>query len=79
MKQNTTNFFNYIQPHIIKLTNDEELPEHLRNHYMLNFNAIGIQYFIDNCMLVEDPENYGKFLYMLTNEAEKIRLTNIDE
>ena len=79
MKQNTTNFFNYIQPHIIKLTNDEELPEHLRNHYMLNFNAIGIQYFIDNCMLVEDPENYGKFLYMLTNEAEKIRLANIDE
>ena len=67
-------FFNYIQPTIVRLSNDESLPENLRGHYLVNLNVVGIPYFVDNYMLIEDGR--GGYMYMLTNDAHKIRLSD---
>ena len=73
----STNFYNYIQPSIIKCGNTENIPENLRNRYVLNINAMAIKWFVDNYMLIENPET-GEYMYMMTNEGEKIRL-NVDD
>lgn len=67
-------FFNYIQPTIVKLLDDETLPEGLRGHYLVNLNVVGIPYFVNNYMLIEDGK--GGYMYMLTNDAHKIRLSD---
>lgn len=67
-------FFNYIQPTVVKLSDDETLPENLRGHYLVNLNVVGIPYFVDNYMLIEDGK--GGYMYMLTNDAHKIRLSD---
>lgn len=69
----STNFYNYIQPSIIKCGNSENIPENLRNKYMININAMSIRWFVDNFMLIEDPDT-GAYMYMITNDNEKIRL-----
>ena len=72
----SANFFNYIQPTIIKASNDSDVPEHLRNNYMLNLNAICIQHFVSNFLLMENPET-GGLMYMLTNDFDKIRINDL--
>ena len=47
------NFMNYIQPSIVKFSSDEELPESIQNHYMINYNIVGIKYFLENFMISE--------------------------
>lgn len=49
------NFMNYIQPTIVKLSDSEDLPTSLRNHYMINLNVVGIKYFTENFILGEGP------------------------
>ena len=67
-------YFNYIQPTIVRLSDDPELPENLRNHYMININIVGIPYFVDNYLLIEGGN--GDYMYMLTNDYHKIRLSD---
>lgn len=67
-------FFNYIQPTIVRLSDDESLPAELRNHYLVNLNVVGIPYFVDNYLLIEDGN--GGYMYMLTNDYHKIRLSD---
>ena len=67
-------FFNFIQPTIVRLSDDPEIPENLRNHYLVNLNVVGIQYFVDNYLLIED--GHGGYMYMLTNDFHKIRLSD---
>lgn len=67
-------FFNYIQPTIVKLSEEEGLPSHLKGHYMVNLNVVGIPYFTENFLLIEDGK--GGYMYMLTNEGHKIRISN---
>lgn len=71
-------FFNYIQPTIVRLAEDESLPENLRGHYLVNLNVVGIPYFVDNNYLLIENEN-GDYMYMLTNDAHKIRLSEVQE
>ena len=68
---NNTSFFNYIQPTIVKLNDNVANPEHLRNHYLVNMNIVGIPYFFDMFLLVRNNDTCE---YMLTNKKEKIRL-----
>ena len=70
----STNFYNYIQPSIIKCGDTENIPENLRNKFMININAMSIRWFVDNYMLIEDGR--GGYMYMLTNDAHKIRLSD---
>lgn len=74
----STNFYNYIQPSIIKCSNSENIPENLRNKFMININAMSIRWFVDNFMLIEDPDT-GSYMYMITNDGEKIQLAEKDE
>ena len=67
-------FFNYIQPTIVRLSDDPSLPDGLRNHYLINVNVIGIQYFVNNYLLIEN--GCGGYMYMLTNDYHKIRLSD---
>ena len=74
---NNTSFFNYIQPTIVKLNDNVANPEHLRNHYLVNMNVVGVPYFFDMFLLIKNGHSYE---YMLTNKNEKIRLTdNIEQ
>lgn len=66
-------FFNYIQPTIVRLSDDESLPDGLRGHYLVNLNVVGIPYFVDNFLLIENGN--GGYMYMLTNDYHKIRLS----
>lgn len=67
-------FFKYIQPTIVKLSDDESLPEHLREHYLVNVNIVGISYFVENFLLIHDDE--GGYMYMLTDDNHKIRISD---
>lgn len=51
-----SNFFNYIQPTIVQLSHEEDLPESLRGRYMVNVNIFGIEYFLENYIMVEDDD-----------------------
>ncbi len=67
-------FFNYIQPTIVRLSDNEEIPETLRNKYLINFNAIGIKWFSDNdVILVESGD--GSYTYMMTHNGDAILLS----
>ena len=74
----STNFYNYIQPSIIKCGDTENIPENLRNKFMININAMSIRWFVDNYMLIEDPDT-GTYMYMITDEGEKLRLNEKEE
>lgn len=74
----STNFYNYIQPSIIKCGNSENIPEKLRNKFMININAMSIRWFVDNFMLIEDPDT-GAYMYMITNDEEKIKLVETED
>ena len=69
----SANFYNYIQPSIIKCGDTENIPENLRNKFMININAMSIRWFVDNYMLIEDPAT-GTYMYMITDDGEKLRL-----
>lgn len=75
----SSSFFNYIQPTIVHLGDDSEIPEALQNHYLVNLNIAGIKYFNDNYLLIQGVNGYE---YMLTNIGEKIMISenieNID-
>ena len=73
----SANFYNYIQPSIIKCSNSENIPENLRNKFMININAMSIRWFVDNFMLIEDPDT-GAYMYMITHDGEKLRLAEKD-
>lgn len=77
----SVNFFNYIQPSIIKCGNTENIPENLRNKFMININAMSIRWFVDNFLLIEDPNasTSGAYMYMLTHDGEKIRLVESED
>lgn len=47
-------FFDYLQPTIVQLGYDEELPEELRGHFFVNFNVFAIDYFNENYILTEN-------------------------
>lgn len=72
----SSSFFNYIQPTIVRLGDDSEIPEALQNHYLVNLNAVGIKYFNDNYLLVQGVNGYE---YMLTNVGEKILISELTE
>lgn len=74
----STNFYNYIQPSIIKCGNSENIPENLRNKFMININAMSIRWFVDNFMLIEDPDT-GAYMYMLTDDGEKLKLAETED
>ena len=74
----SANFYNYIQPSIIKCGDTENIPENLRNKFMININAMSIRWFVDNYMLIEDPDT-GTYMYMITDEGEKLRLNEKEE
>ena len=69
----STNFYNYIQPSIIKCSNSENIPNNLRNKFMININAMSIRWFVDNFILIEDPDT-GAYMYMITHDGEKLKL-----
>ena len=58
-------FFNYIQPTIVRASYDEEVPEHLRGRFFINFNVFGIKYFEEQYVLTEGPNG---FQYLVTTE-----------
>ena len=53
----TNRFFDLMQPTIVKTSNEEELPEYLRNRYLINFNVLGIRYFDVHYILTETDDN----------------------
>lgn len=62
----STGFFKLIQPVIVKTSDVDELPEHLRNRYFLTFNVLGIQYFEESYMLGETDDGFT-FLILQDN------------
>lgn len=74
----STNFYNYIQPSIIKCGDTKNIPENLRNKFMININAMSIRWFVDNYMLIEDPAT-GTYMYMITHDGEKLRLAEKED
>ena len=57
-------FYRNIQPNIIKFSDDELIPEHLRCHYAINYNVWGIDYFFENYLLQEGNDG----IFMILNE-----------
>lgn len=62
-------FFQRFQPSIIKLSSDDCIPSYLRNKYMININCVGIKWFEENFILLED-EN-GAFLLQEKDSSDK--------
>ena len=58
-------FFDYVQPTIIRTSNHSELPEHLRNRFLLNYNVFGIKYFEQYYLLSENEDGSP---YLIMNE-----------
>lgn len=63
-------YFNYIQPTVVKASDNEDIPSNLQNKYFVNVNIVGIKYFVDNFILVEG-EN-GDYMYMYTNDHHRL-------
>ena len=55
-------FYRHLQPNIIKFSDNEELPENLRCHYVINYNVWGIDYFYSNYLLQESDN--GAYLLL---------------
>lgn len=59
-----------LQPTIIKFNNNENLPNNIRNKYVITLNVTGISWFMehfivlenDNGFLLQENDNCGKFL-----------------
>ena len=62
---------NYIQPTIVKFSGDEEIPVSIQNHYMINYNIIGIKYFLENFALTE-TEGHNIVLKEVYKEGDPI-------
>lgn len=73
----SSNFYNCIQPSIIKCSNAESIPEHLRGKFMININAMSIRWFVNNFKLIEDKEN-GAYMYMPETDVENVYDTLLD-
>ena len=73
----SSNFYNCIQPSIIKCSNAESIPEHLRGKFMININAMSIRWFVNNFKLIEDEEN-GAYMYTLDADVENVSDTLLD-
>lgn len=58
-------FFDYVQPTIIRTSNNLELPENLRNRFLLNYNVFGIKYFEQYYLLSENEDGSP---YLIMNE-----------
>lgn len=70
------NFFKLVQPTIVKTSEEEELPERLRNRFFLNLNILGIKYFEQNFLVTESDEGIP---YMIaTEECFNILIENGD-
>ena len=52
-----TKYHNYIQPTIVKTSSYVELPEDLKKKYFVNFNVVGVRYFLENFILIEQNGN----------------------
>lgn len=50
--------FKLLQPTIIKFTQTYDIPKALRNQYVINFNAIGIDWFSDNFITLETGKGF---------------------
>ncbi len=57
-------FYKNIQPNIIKFSDDDLIPEHLRCRYAINYNVWGIDYFFENYLLQESNDG----IFMILNE-----------
>lgn len=55
-------FYKHLQPNIIKFSDNEELPENLKCHYIINYNVWGIDYFYSNYLLQESDN--GAYLIL---------------
>lgn len=71
-------FFDYIQPTIVKTSNHPELPEELRNKYLLNYNVFGIKYFEQYYLLSESNEGIPYLLMKEDNWAIELETSNDD-
>lgn len=71
-----SNYYNFLQPSIVKFSDIayDEIPSSMVGKYALNYNIIGIKYFAENFMLIEDEDHPGQFMYMLTSEMQPIAL-----
>lgn len=67
-------FYKYIQPNIIKFSDDSAIPENLQCHYAINYNVWGIDYFFENYILEESPD--GVFLALEANDMFGLLLEN---
>lgn len=67
-------YFNYIQPSVIKMSNDEENPEYLRGSYFANVNFVGVRYFTEKYLLNDEETNTG-WSFMFTDDEEHLLLS----
>lgn len=74
----STNFYNYIQPSIIKCGNSDNIPENLRNKFMININAMSIKWFVENFTIIEDKDS-AAYMYMITGSDENYSLPDVNE
>lgn len=63
----TNKFFDYMQPTIVKTSNHPELPEKMRNRYLINYNVMGIRYFEQYYLLKESKDGIP---YLLLKEDQ---------
>lgn len=71
-------FFDFLQPTIVKTSNHPELPEHLRNRYLLNFNVFGIKYFEQYYLLSESVDGVPYLIMKEDNWAIELENSNDD-
>ena len=69
----TNKFFKLLQPTIVKTSDDEFLPQKLRNRFLVNYNVIAISYFEENYILGESED--GEY-FLLANDNQKLVLEN---
>lgn len=52
------NMLRLLQPQIVKFANSYDLPKSLRNRYVINFNAVGIEWFQENFITLETEHGF---------------------
>ena len=50
--------FKLLQPTIIKFRYSYDIPKPLRNQYVINFNAVGIEWFVENFIMLETGKGF---------------------
>ena len=71
-------FFDFLQPTIVKTSNDSELPENLRNRFLLNFNVFGIKYFDQYYLLTETSNGIPYLIIKEDNWGIELENSNDD-